>query len=456
MNPALRDVWNRPSRFKVVYGGRSSSKSWDAAANAIRIARSTQVRFLCTRMFQNKLEESVYNLLKSQADRFGCYQEFDFQKSKIIHKVTGSEFLFYGLARNIDEIKSLEGVDVCWLEEAHALTADMWSIIEPTIRKEGSEFWLIFNPRIEADFVYQNFVADPPGNSIVRKINYPENPFLSQTMLDTIAELKAKDYDEFEHVYLGVPRNDDDKAIIKRSWLEAAIDAHKVLGIEPTGINRVGFDVADDGGDRNASVSTRGVVATHIEEWKGLENELLKSCSRVYKTAQQHKAQIDYDAIGVGASAGAKFQELNDLPENKRNQVEFHKFNAGGKVLNPDKEYQPGVINKDHFANLKAQTWWSVADRLRMTYQAVREGVTVDPSDIISISSECDYLEKLLTELSTPHRDFDNSGKVKVESKKDLEKRDVKSPNLADAFVMAYAPREAGAQAGVFLRKRHR
>lgn len=449
MNPALRDVWSRPSRFKVVYGGRSSSKSWDAAANAVRIARSTKVRFLCTRMFQNKLEESVYNLLKSQADRFGFYHEFDFQKSKIIHKTTGSEFLFYGLARNIDEIKSLEGVDVCWLEEAHALTYDMWSIIEPTIRKDGSEFWLIFNPRLESDFVYQRFVANPPRNSIVRKINYTENPFLSQTMLDTIAEQEERDYDEFEHVYLGVPRNDDDRAIIKRSWLEAAIDAHVALGIEPTGVNRIGFDVADDGDDRNALVATRGIVVVHVEEWKGLENELLKSCGRVYSQASQRNAEIDYDSIGVGASAGAKFQELN---EGKRESIKFHKFNAGGKVLNPDREYAPGTLNKDHFANLKAQAWWGVADRLRMTYQAVREGVSVDPSDIISISSDCDYLEKLLSELSTPHRDFDPSGKVRVESKKDLAKRDVKSPNLADAFVMAYAPREQFKQSLIHLR----
>lgn len=446
MNPALRHVWSKPSRYKIVYGGRASSKSWDAAANAIRIARATQVRVLCTRMFQNKIEESVYNLLKSQADRFGVAHEFEFQKAKIKHLKTGSEFLFYGLARNIDEIKSLEGVDICWLEEAHAVTRDMWEVIEPTIRKAGSEFWVIFNPRLVSDFCYQYFVATPPDGAVVRKINYPENPFLSDTMLSTIESYRQRNPEDFEHVYLGVPRNDDDAAVIKRTWLEAAVDAHIKLGIAPAGPKVVGFDVADDGGDKNASVVAHGQVALHVRQWKGLEDKLLASCSSVYQEAIEHGAEINYDSIGVGASAGAKFSELNEA-QGKR--VKFHKFNAGGKVLNPDREFMPGTLNKDHFSNLKAQAWWTVSDRLRITYEAVVNGVECDPAAIISISSQCNHLEQLITELSTPHRDFDPSGRVKVESKKDLAKRDVRSPNLADAFIMAYAPRERKGHGGM-------
>lgn len=453
MNPALRHVWSKPSRYKIVYGGRASSKSWDAAANAIRIARATQVRVLCTRMFQNKIEESVYNLLKSQADRFGVAHEFEFQKAKIKHLKTGSEFLFYGLARNIDEIKSLEGVDICWLEEAHAVTRDMWEIIEPTIRKEGSEFWVVFNPRLANDFCYQHFVAEPPPGAIVRKINYPENPFLSETMLATIESYRQRNPDDFEHVYLGVPRNDDDAAVIKRSWLESAVDAHIKLGIEVSGSRRIGFDVADDGGDKNAMAISYGVLCEDVEEWKGLEDELLKSCTRVWHAAVEHGASIDYDSIGVGASSGAKFGELNETRP-RHSRIEYHKFNAGGKVVDPDDEYMPGVKNRDHFANIKAQAWWNVADRLRMTHEAVTNGEKVDPDSIISISSDCSHLEQLLTELSTPHRDFDPSGKVKVESKKDLAKRDVKSPNCADAFIMAFAPRERGVQVAAFMRKR--
>ena len=258
MNPALHDFWLTRSRYKILAGGRASGKSWDAAAKVVRIAQFTRVRILCCRMYQNKIEESVYNLIKSQAERFGVSHMFDFQKSKIICKTTGSEFMFYGLARNTDEIKSLEGVDILWIEEAHSLTKDMWEILGPTIRKEGSEIYIVFNPRLVNDFVYQRFVVNPPQSSLVRHINYTENPFLSQTLLDDIEELKRTSPDDYRHIYLGEPLNDDDAAIIKRTWVQSAVDAHRKLGIEVSGMKRIGFDVADDGGDLNAMCAAHG------------------------------------------------------------------------------------------------------------------------------------------------------------------------------------------------------
>ena len=102
-----------------------SSKSWDAAANLVRIVQMVNIRVLCTRMFQNKIDESVYSLIKSQVERFGLSDDFEFQKTKIKCLSTGSEIFFYGLARNIDEIKSLENITIMWMEEAHALTKAM-------------------------------------------------------------------------------------------------------------------------------------------------------------------------------------------------------------------------------------------------------------------------------------------------------------------------------------------
>ena len=98
-----------------------------------------------------------------------------------------------------------------------------------------------------------------------------------------------------------------------------------------------------------------------------------------------------------------------------------------------------------YFANLKAQTWWNIADRFRNTYNAINRGEKFKDDELISISSTMPHLEKLKTELSTPKRDFDGNGRVKVESKADLAKStriggSVPSPNLADAFVMAFAP----------------
>ncbi|MGY0156373.1 PBSX family phage terminase large subunit [Edwardsiella tarda] len=437
LNPVLRDFWTTQARNKILYGGRASSKSWDAAGFAIYLANNYKLRFLCARQIQNKIAESVYALLKIQIERFGLQARFRVLKDKIVNRVTGTEFIFYGLKNSVDEIKSLESIDVLWLEEAHALTEEQWEILEPTIRKEGSECWFIFNPNLYTDFVYQNFIVNTPPRTLGRKINFDENPFLSRTMLDVIEAARDRDEEAFEHVYLGVPRSDDDATVIKRSWIEAAVDAHIALGFEPQGMRRIGFDVADDGEDKCAMVYAHGSVAYWCEEWAAREDELTKSCYRVYAQAQERDAHITYDSIGVGAFAGSKFSEIN---VERKLKLRYAKFNAGDAVHAPEKYYTEKIRNKDYFSNLKAQAWWTLADRFRNTFNAIKRGEKFNPDDMISISSDMPMLEKLKTELSTPRRDFDKNGRVKVESKPDLKKRDIKSPNLADAFVMAYAP----------------
>lgn len=440
MNPALRDVWSRPSRIKTIYGGRMSSKSWDAAANAIRIARFTKIRFLCTRMFQNKIKESVYSLLKIQIERFGLQSEFEILRDTIRHKVTGGEFLFYGLARNIDEIKSLESIDICWIEEAHALTEDMWDVLEPTIRKEGSEFWIIFNPKYITDFVYQRFVINAPKNSIVRKINYDENPFLSSTAKATVEESKEEDKTRFEHVYLGQPKTDDDKVIIKLSWIEAAI------GFDLPGEGRrvIGYDVADEGEDDNAIVLAHGSYVYGCDTWNKMDTT--ESARRVYAVAMEQNAEIVYDSIGVGAGAKGEF---NSLAKSQFRQIKATGFNAGGAVAHPTHVYKEGKTNRDHFANVKAQAWFTLADRFYNTYRAAIYGDTFSNDELISIDPNLPNLEQLKFELTAPRREYDGNMRVKVESKKDMKKRGIKSPNIADALVMCFAPTTASDFSGL-------
>ena len=436
LNPVLKSFWLKRARNRVLYGGRMSSKSWDAAGFAVFLSQQCTIRFLCTRQFQNKISESVYTLIKTQITRFGLLDQYTITDNSIRHKTTGSEFLFYGLWRSIDEIKSLEGIDICWIEEAHNLTENQWEILNPTLRNDESQFWIIFNPRLATDFVYKRFVVSPPANTITRLINYTENPFLSDTALELIDSAKAEDYDEFQHVYLGVPRDDDDSVVIKRSWLMAAINAH--LTVKPSsgqwsGGVTLGYDVADSGADANATTVMDGSIAIHLDVWKGGEDELFESAKRARGTATQyHASHIGYDSIGVGAGTGA---HLNNLDWRRH-----FKFNAGAKVADPKRDYRDTKIhNEDFFSNLKAQCWWLTADRFRNTYLAVTKGRQFRAEDMISISSDCDskLLDLLIDELATPKRDFDNTGKVKVESKKDLAKREIASPNLADSFIIA-------------------
>ena len=444
INPALRPFWaamKTPEgddvRFRTLYGGRMSSKSHDAASNAIRRADAMEQRFLCLRMYQNRIADSVYTLLKDKIDYLGLSSRFQIFADAIEHKNNGSLFRFYGMARNIDEIKSFEKASVAWIEEAHNLTEEMFRVIRPTVmRNEGAEMWLTFNPKFATDFVYKRFVVNPPAGSVSRLINYDENPFLSATALADIEAAKDEDFAEYQHVYLGVPYDNDDSVVIKRAWLQAAIDAHKTVkpssGIW-TGPVTVGYDVADSGDDKNATTALSGSVCINLDEWRGGEDELRESAARVKQTAERLGAsQVGYDCIGVGAGTGS---HLNSLGWRKH-----FKFNAGGKVSDPKRNYADSKIpNELFFANLKAQAWWLTADRFRNTYLAVTKGRQFAADDMISLSSECDprMLDKLIDELSTPKRDFDSAGKVKVESKKDLAKRDVASPNIADSFIIA-------------------
>ena len=436
LNPNLRSFWQDDNgrllraRIRGLHGGRASSKSWEFAGRAAQIGQKYKTRFLCVRRFQNKIKESVYTLLKNQIDNFG-FTGYNVLSNEINHP-NGTEFSFYGIERNIEEIKGYEGCDVLWIEEAHNLTETQWDLLEPTIRKEGSEIWLSWNGRFISDFIWRKFIVDPPDDSIIRWVNYDENPFLSKTMMKTIQELKKKDYAKYRHIYRGEPLTDDDKVIIKRSWLSAAIDFHKIAendGLVLSGKKAVGYDVADSGADKNATVEVDGSIVIGCEEWQGGENELRKSSKRVKLTAQKLLSWVIYDSIGVGAGTGSNLQDMD--------YYDFSGFNAGGKVIKPKRKYE-GVVQKEFFSNLKTQAWWLAADRLRNTHDYVVNGnKNYKAEDLISIRSNIPHLQGLLTELCTPFRDFDKAGRVKVESKEDLLARGVKSPNRADAFIMA-------------------
>ena len=427
LNPNLKDFWLSQKPYKLLKGGRFSSKTQDAGGMAAFLARNYTVRFLCLRQFQNRIGDSVYTVVKEKIEAAGWAHEFDIGVSTIRHKVTGSEFLFYGIARNIDEIKGVEGIDICWIEEGEGLTKTQWATIDPTIRKDGSNVWILWNPKLITDFVQAELPKLLGDDCIIRHINYTENPFLSDTARKKAERTKEIDIEAYNHIYLGQPLSNDDTAVIKLAWIEAAIDAHIKLDLELNGAKIVGYDVADSGADSNACATFDGAICNHLEEWHATEDELAQSAKRAWALAKG--GRLIYDSIGVGAQVGSTLKDAGILHG-------YHKFNAAGEIINKEKEYAHGIKNKDKFENLKAQAWQDVADRFKNTYNAVTKGETFAPSDLISISSSIKKIEQLKIELSTPRKRYSKRGLDMVESKDELAKRDVASPNLADAFIM--------------------
>ena len=167
----------QPRRYKVIHGGRGSGKSWSVARALVSLGVSKSIRVLCARETQKSIQESVHRLLKDQIESLGLEQFYTIQENKIIG-TNGTEFTFAGIRQQgVANLKSYEGTDICWVEEAQVVTKKSWDILIPTIRKPGSEIWITFNPELDTDETFSRFVIRPPEDSIVIEMNWQDNPW---------------------------------------------------------------------------------------------------------------------------------------------------------------------------------------------------------------------------------------------------------------------------------------
>jgi len=190
-------------RTKVLYGGRGSAKSWSVARALILRAAQGTIRVLCAREQQNSISESVHKLLGDQIAGLGYGPIFEIQRDRIICKLTNSTFFFEGIKANVDRIKSYEGVDICWVEEAHNVSENSWGILIPTIRKPGSEIWITFNPNLETDYTYKNFVLSSDPDTVAVMMNWRDNPWFPDVLRKEMEKLKLKDYIKYLNVWEG-------------------------------------------------------------------------------------------------------------------------------------------------------------------------------------------------------------------------------------------------------------
>lgn len=393
---AFREVFNPYWRYIIFHGGRSSGKSTAVALALLLIGRQSKKRILCTREVQNTIADSVHKLLKDLIDKYE-FTDYEVGRDLIRNTVTGTEFIFKGLKHDINGIKSTEGIDICWVEEAQTITKASIEILTPTVRKAGSRMIFTFNRVNELDPVYAKFVLNPTERTYVAKINYD--------VLEAVGLLSAETKDEIEydrinnpsmyaHKWLGEPLSQTDNAIISRDNVLDAMQRE----VPDDGRIIVGVDVARMGNDRTVLWKRKGMRTIDRQVYQG--KRTTEVCDLIEQFVNFDKTvEVRVDDTGVGGGV---------TDEMMAREYDVVAVNFGGEA--GDKDKYPNWISEAWF------TFATIVNQMQLPYDS-----------------------DLLMELSTRQWKQDMRGKRAIESKNDYKKRGFRSPDLADACIICYA-----------------
>jgi phage terminase large subunit len=288
------------ARYKVYYGGRGAGKSHSAAKALLILGAKSQIRVLCAREYQTSIKDSVHKLLCDQIELMNLHGFYEITQSAIRGK-NGTEFAFVGLKNNVANVKSYEGVDYCWVEEAQTVSRHSWNTLIPTIRKEGSEIWITFNPELETDETYQRFVVRPPEQAVVQKINWSDNPWFPEVLALEKDSLKSRDPSAYQTVWEGLCRLTVDGAIFANEIQVAELDDRITkVNYDPTKPCHVIFDLgwADS-------------TAFWILQFVGMETRLIRYHEDSQKTISHYLALMQtygymYDTLWLPHDAQNK------------------------------------------------------------------------------------------------------------------------------------------------------
>ena len=390
----LFDSW---WRHAVIEGGRYSLKSHTVARFLLLTARSRRVRIACLRQFQKNIADSSYQLLIDLIQQYG-FSEFVWTNDTITNTNTGSTFIFKGLDRNVETtIKSLEGIDIAWIDEAQTITLKSIRILNPTIRKPGSKIIWTLNRLTDLDPVISYFITNPPRKDVWHlEVDYriaQKNGWLSNEILYEIEQARINHPEDYAHDYLGKALAISDKNIIQTAQVIEAMGRE----VDDEGAIEVGVDVARLGGDRTVFVKRKGLK--EIGRASFTKKRTTEVCDLLVNFIGADKdvlIKIDDTGVGGGVTDEMITRGYNVIP-----------INFGAKASNSDK-----------YPNLISEAWFYLQSII----------------DQISIANDKD----LLVELSNREWKMDSKGRRGVESKDDYKKRGFRSPDLADATILCF------------------
>jgi len=389
-----KELFNPKWRYILYYGGRGSLKSHSVARALLLRGREQKLRILCTREIQKTIDDSVLKLLKDLIIQYGL-DDYAVTQKTIRNTKTGTEFIFAGIRLNVTEIKSMEGIDICWVEEAQSITEESLDVLTPTIRKEGSQIIFTYNRVNELDPVHVRYVMNQPEGAYSLKVNYDVAERLGwlPDVLKLELEEDRKDPVLFAHKWLGEPIGQAEKSIVARDAILSAMDR----SVEPDGKTIVGADIARMGNDRTVFWKRKGLkTISHEIHSKLRTTEVCDALERFIDFDKTVEVKIDDTGVGGGVT-----------DEMIKRGYEVVAINFGAKPGDPDK-----------YPNLISEAWFHMAN-------------------IIS-DTELPMHSDLLMELSTRQWKQDTRGRRAVESKGEYKKRGFRSPDIADACIICY------------------
>ena len=462
----LTRLLSKPKRIKIAVGGRGSAKSTGIGGIMTMFCDAGE-RICCTREFQNSIDDSVHESLKSEIERLGVQSRFNVRASDILSCNNG-EIFYRGLSRNISSMKSLHGVQKLWIEEGESISEKSLRVLTPSVRSSAAdnvvdidgennppEIWITMNRGSSKDAISKKYLARAEKDLakqgwyeddllMVVEINWRDNPwFPPELELERLDDKKNLSTAEYDATWNGFYSDTIKNAIIEPAWFDACINAHLALGWEPLGQERIAYDPADTGDDK-AVAYIHGSVVLDARSTSAGEIDTATDWATSFAIDKRPDA-FTWDADGMGM--GLK-RQISQAFQGKKIEVETFRGSEGAD--NPEQIYErldsdvkKSKTNKQMFINKRAQYYWILRDRMYRTYLAVEKGQRlVNPDDLISFDGSMSELSALRAELCRIPRKFNNSGRIQLMSKPEMKAMDIDSPNLADAVMMLMRPLE--------------
>ncbi len=387
-------------RIKFYYGGRAGGKSYAFADSLLLLGRQKKILVACLREIQESIKDSVHKLLSDRIALFGL-SDYKVYETRIENKITGSKFIFKGLRdQDIQKIKSLEGVDIAWIEEAQTITKKSWSILEPTIRKDGSEIWISMNRETETDALWHLLAEKPDERTFVCRVNYDDNPFCPEEIKIQAEKCRKESPEDYAHIWLGAPVSQAACRLIDAADIRSAFEEK----IDECGSPLlIGLDIARFGDDKTSFCFRRGRLCQRFETFSKLDNvEVADKAAFYIKQYQPKRVFMDIGGQGAGVFDILKDRGFGEV---------IRSVCFGGKAR-----------DSERFINRRAEMWGNLCEWLKSKPEV-----------------QLPYDEELFEELAAVQKKYDKYGRLQLEDKDELKKRLGRSPDKGDALALTFA-----------------